>query len=108
MTNIYSTEADFEAKITILTSVQGGRMTPPHNFIRWDFGYAEDNPAEPKRNLTAPLYMIYPNFLDNNGLSIPKGIPLEGMLKARMHICVKEMIEYHRTRIAVGTKFNCH
>ena len=108
MTDIYSTEADFEAEITILTSEQGGRMNPPYNYIRWDFGYAEDNPDEPKRNLSAEIYMIYPNFLDPNGLSIPSGISLEGTLRARMHILVREMVEYHRRRILVGTKFNCH
>lgn len=108
MIDLYSTKPDFEAEITILTTEQGGRTNPPHNYIRWDFGYAEDNPLEPERNLSATIYMIYPNFLDEDGVPIPKGIPLIGTYKARMHIVVREMLEYHRSRLSVGTKFNCH
>ena len=108
MTDIYSTEPDFEAEITILTEEQTGRKTPPHNYIRWDFGYAEDNPLEPERNLDAEIYMIWPNFLDDDGAPIHKGIPLSGTYKARMHILVKEMMCYHRKRISAGVKFNCY
>ncbi|GFE66723.1 hypothetical protein KIN_37970 [Litoreibacter roseus] len=108
MIDFYSTEADFEAEITILTAEQSGRRSAPHNFIRWDFGYAEDNSLEPERNLAATIYMIYPNFLDEYGTPIQRGIPLCGTYKARMHIVVKEMMEDHRERLSVGVKFNCH
>ncbi len=108
MTDLYSTEPDFEAEITILTAEQGGRRTPPHNYIRWDLGYAEDNPPESKGNAPAIIYMICPNFLDEDGAPIPKGSPLRGTDRARMHIVVREMVEYHRSRLSVGTKFNCH
>ncbi|MCR9086525.1 MAG: hypothetical protein NXH97_07275 [Rhodobacteraceae bacterium] len=108
MTDLYLTEPDFEVEITILTEEQRGRKTPPHNYIRWDFGYAEDNPHEPERNLDAEIYMIWPNFLDDDGTPIEKGIPLIGTYKARMHILVKEKLDYHRKRISVGLKFNCH
>lgn len=108
MSDFYSTEPDFEAEITIPTVEHSGRTNPPQNFIRWDFGYAEDNPLEPEHNLSATIYMIYPNFLDEDGTPIPKGIPLRGTYKARMHIVVKEMKEFHRSRLSVGVKFNCH
>lgn len=108
MTNLYLREPDFEAEIAILTEEQGGRKMPPFNYIRWDFGYAEDNPLEPKRNLDAQIYMIWPNFLDDDGTPIEKGIPLIGTYNARMHILVREMMDYHRKRILVGLKFNCH
>ena len=108
MIDLYSTDPDFEAEITILTAEQGGRTNPPHNYIRWDFGYAEDNPLEPTRNLSAKIYMIWPNFLGESGTPIPKGIPLSGTYQVRMHILVKEMLEYHRGRLSVGAKFNCH
>ncbi|MEX0320185.1 MAG: hypothetical protein AB3N21_19690 [Ruegeria sp.] len=98
---LYSEPADFEAEIAILSSDQGGRNLPVHNFIRWDFGYAED--ASPKE-----IYMIYPKFLDKDGLPIPEGISLDGTLMARMHIVVRETTDYHRARISVGTRFNCH
>jgi len=108
MIEFYSTEPDFEAEIAIPTVQQSGRTHPPQNFIRWDFGYAEDNPLEPYRNLSATIYMIYPNFLDEHGTPIPIGIPLSGTYKVRMHIVVKEVKEYHRSRLSVGVKFNCH
>ncbi|NIZ15723.1 hypothetical protein [Phaeobacter sp. HF9A] len=108
MTDLYLTEADFEAEITILSAEQRGRKTPPQNNIRWDFGYVEDNPPEPERNLGAEIYMIWPNFLDADGTPIEKGIPLIGTYKARMHILEKEMMDFHRKRISVGLKFNCH
>jgi hypothetical protein len=108
MIDLYSTEPDFEAEVTIPTTEQSGRTFPPQNFIRWDFGYAQDNLIEPKRNLTATIYMIYPNFLDESGFPIQKGVPLSGAYKARMHILIKDMKEYHRRRLSVGTKFNFH
>jgi hypothetical protein len=101
MKDIYSTEADFEAEITILTLEQGGRIQPPFNYIRWDLGYAD-------RDHDDPIYMIWPNFLDAHGSPIPKGIPIEGTLIARMHILVKEMMDFHKQRLFVGTNFNCH
>ncbi|WP_283967502.1 hypothetical protein [Tritonibacter sp. AK171] len=108
MTDLYLTEPDFEAEITILTEEQRGRQAPPHNYIRWDFGYAEDNPLEPERNLDAEIYMIWPNFLDTEGTPIQKGIPLVGTYKAWMHILAREMVCYHRKRISAGLKFNCY
>lgn len=108
MLDLYLTEPDFEAEITILTTEQKGRETPVFNYIRWDFGYAEDNPLEPERNLDATLYMIWPNFLDDEDVPIAKGIPLVGTYKARMHIPVREMVAYHQKRISVGLHFNCH
>jgi hypothetical protein len=101
MTDIYSTEADFEAEITLLTPEQGGRNLPPHNYIRWDLGYTDRKPDD-------PIYMIWPNFLDDRGFPIPKGVPIEGRMIARMHILVKEMVGFHRQRLLVGTEFNCH
>ena len=108
MEKLFSMEPDFEAEITIPTLKQSGRKFPPQNQIRWDFGYAEDNPLEPERNLSATIYMIYANYLDDNDTPIPQGIALSGTYKAHMHIVAREMMEYHRIRLMVGTKFNCH
>ena len=108
MNDIYSNEPDFEAEITILTVDQGGRTSPPYNYIRWDFGYAEENAFEPERNLSANLFMIYPNFLDEFGAPIPKGIPLSGLYRVHMHILIREMVDYHRGRLTEGIQFNCH
>lgn len=106
--DIYEEEPDFEAEITILREDQGGRKTPPDNYIRWDFCYAEDNPLESEQNLSAPLYMIHPNFLDDEKKPISKGIPLHGTKRANMHIVVRKMVKHHQDRLRVGTKFNCH
>ena len=108
MVDLYATDADFEAEVRILTRAEGGRRLPPQNYIRWDFGYAEDNPDEPTRHLSAMIYMIYPNFLDESGLPIPRGIPLVGTLAARMHILDRRTVGYHKGRIKIGIKFNCH
>jgi len=108
MIDLYSTEPDFEARSTILTVEGGGRSDPPHNYIRWDFGYAEDNLLEPRSNLSANIHMIYPVFLDESDTPIRKDVPLSGTYQVNMHILVKEMVEYHRGRLSVGTKFNCH
>ena len=101
MTDIYLTEADFEAEITLLTPEQGGRTQPLYNYIRWDLGYMDKRPDD-------PIYMIWPNFLDEQGSPIPKGVPIEGRMIAKMHILVKEMVGFHRQRLLVGTEFNCH
>ena len=101
MADIYSTEADFEAEITLLTPEQGGRTKPSHNYIRWDLGYTGRKPDD-------PIYMIWPNFLDDRGSPIPKGVPIEDKMIANMHILDKEMLGFHRQRLLVGTEFNCH
>lgn len=51
--------------------------------------------------------MIWPEFIDDAGVSIRKGVPIEGRLRARMHIFVREAVELHRPRLAIGTKFYC-
>jgi translation elongation factor EF-Tu-like GTPase len=94
---------DFEAVICILRSDEGGRKTPARNGIRWDFNYAEEAPSE-------NLYMIWPDFVDENGISLRKdmNLPLGVGLRARMTIVVDEMRHrVHRARIKVGTRFYC-
>lgn len=98
MNKLYDHPGAFEAEITIFTEQEGGRKTPPKNGIRWDLTYAENNPE-------GRMFMIWPEFIDENGDSIDTGVPLTGKLKARIHIVVKEMMEFHSGRISVGTKF---
>jgi len=99
MKRLYEHSGDFEATITIFTKEEGGRQTPPFNGIRWDFHYAESNPE-------GEMYMIWPEFIDEKGDAIDKGIPLSGTLKARMHIVNEEMkIKVHLPRMHVGTEF---
>lgn len=56
---------DFEASIRILRTDEGGRTTAPFNGIRWDFNYADELPQ-------VGLYMIFPDFVDEKGNSLPK------------------------------------
>lgn len=95
---------DFEAVIRIYTFEEGGRKSPPFNGIRWDFAYADDVPLK-------ELYMIHPDFYDQNGDSLPLDqlLPLNVELPARMFVCIDRMRErLHRSRIHKGIRFYCH
>lgn len=100
----HSVQDDFEATLRILTEGEGGRRTPPFNGIRWDFSYAEDDTSK-------QLYMIWPDFLDSDGDSLPADAPLPvGVeLVARMTIVADDMRQQvHRARIRPGVAFYCH
>lgn len=95
---------DFEAVIRIYSQSEGGRMSAPLNGIRWDFAYAEDQPP-------GTLFMIWPDFHDEVGDSLPvdKPLPIGRELRARMTIVSDELrAELHRHRIQEGTRFYCH
>jgi len=105
VTRLYKQPDDFEATIRILRMEEGGRLTPPFNGIRWDFAYAGDDITK------AGLLMIWPDFVDGNGNSLPtdQALPIGLPLQARMTIAVDEMrSELHRKRLLVGTEFYCH
>jgi translation elongation factor EF-Tu-like GTPase len=94
---------DFEAVIFVLRSDEGGRKIPARNGLRWDFTYAEEASSE-------NLYMIWPDFVDENGVSLQKDmdLPVGVGLRARMTVVVDEMRErLHRAKIKVGTRFYC-
>lgn len=95
---------DFEATIGMLRQDEGGRTSAVSNGIRWDFAYV-DGDNEPTN-----LYMIWPEFLDENGASMSSEVPLptEKELLSRMPIVVDEMRhKIHRSRIKVGVRFYC-
>lgn len=105
MPRLYKQPDDFEAIIRIFSTDEGGRMTPPFNGVRWDFAYAEDDVP------TTGLYMIWPDFVDEAGDSLPtdQALPIGVTLQARMTVVVDEMrSKLHRDRISVGTEFYCH
>ena len=106
MPRLYKQLDDFEAIIRIFSTDEGGRLTPPFNGIRWDFAYADDDVPT-----TTGLYMIWPDFVDEAGDSLPtdQALPIGVALQARMTIVVDEMrSKLHRERISVGTQFYCH
>jgi translation elongation factor EF-Tu-like GTPase len=99
--SLYNKEFDFEAEITILTENEGGRNIPPSNGIRWDFRYAEDAEDE-----EYTLFMIWPEFVSDDGLLIPRGVDLCGTYRARMYVVDDAMKEkIHNQRIKEGVKF---
>ena len=103
MDRIYKYD-DFDAVIRIFTTTEGGRTNPPFNGIRWDFAYAENQPP-------GEYYMIYPDFYDEGGNSLPtdKPLPIGVELPARMVVLFDEMREkLHRHRIREGVRFYCH
>ena len=95
---------DFEANITILPLGPDTRKTHPFNGIRWDFCLLEDLDD---RGCAPNVSMVWPEFVDEEGVTIPVGVPLKGQLRALMHIVVPEMVEKHRQRLNVGSRFVC-
>ena len=102
---LYEFPDDFEALIRIFRHDEGGRRTAPFNGIRWDFAYEGD---EIKKT---GIYMIWPDFYDENGdsISTDQPLPIDHELFARMTIVSDEMREeFHKYRIAEGLRFYCH
>ena len=95
---------DFEATIRIIREDESGRRSPVFNGIRWDFCYAEDDPK-------TGIWMVYPDFHDAVGESIPEDrpLPVDVQIPARMFVLVDEMREeVHRKMVRVGGCFYCH
>jgi hypothetical protein len=96
---IFNHNCDFKVKYCLFDVEEGGRYALPNQGIRFDFSY--DDP-EPEGNL-GHLYMIWPEFEDENGEIINDGQVLkEGI--ARMWIISPEFREFHRKHIKIGTK----
>lgn len=91
---------DFTATIRIHPPEEGGRTTPPHNGIRWDFSYAGDDSGK--------LYMIWPDFHDANGDSINGELPVNTALSARMVVVDDMRRDIHSARLQPGVHFHCH
>ena len=95
---------DFEATIRIMREDEGGRRSPVFNGIRWDFCYAEDDAKD-------GIWMVYPDFHDATGDSIPeeRSLPVDVPIPARMFVLIDEMREeVHRKKVRVGGRFYCH
>ncbi|MDO6387501.1 hypothetical protein [Uliginosibacterium sp. 31-12] len=89
---------DFVVRYRLYSPSEGGRkITFQH--LRCDFMYEGDDPSKDG------IYMIHPQFLDEEGNALPQdqAVPLEG--KTSMWILVPEMrASIHKARATVGTK----
>lgn len=89
--------ADFLVRYRVLLATEGGRSTPPHQHVRWDFLYEGDDP------LTDGVHMIWPEFVDPAGHVLPEGeVPAVGM--AQMFVVNRERTAFHHRRIRVGVR----
>jgi len=91
--------ADFRVRYRFYTQEEGGRRTLPYQGYRADFAYADDE-GEP---LT--LYMIHPEFEDEQRQVICKNGPVPACGTALMWIIIPERRhDIHRHRIHKGTR----
>jgi hypothetical protein len=89
---------DFIVKYRFYTKEEGGRKRPPAQGYRSDFLYAEDAVNEKFQ-----LWMIYPEFLDeNNDVILDTTLPVPQTGKAQMWIFNKKFAEMHKRRIKIG------
>jgi hypothetical protein len=99
MARMYQRRDDFEAIVRILTAREGGRCTPVYNGIRWDLRYFHQSDTE--------LSMIWPEFIDENGATLPVDQPLTGLLRAKFYVVADEMRDFHRQQVHPGVGFFC-
>ncbi len=89
---------DFAVRYRFFTAEEGGRASLPRQHLRCDFLYDGDDPQRDG------IYMIHPEFLDDDGKPLPDGpVPYEGV--AHMFILNDDMREHiHRRRIALDVR----
>ncbi|MCC8411059.1 hypothetical protein LJ707_19115 [Mucilaginibacter sp. UR6-1] len=86
---------NIRVKYRFKSEAEGGRKSLPYQGIRFDFSYDESN----------NLYIIYPEFEDENGYIILKdNIPVPCVGTALMWIINPESIPFHQEKIQIGTK----
>ena len=90
---------DFLVKYRFFTEEEGGRKTgPPSQGYRSDFMYAGDNPK------TDRIFMIHPEFLDEDNNIILDKSHRQWTGRAKMWILNLDFIPIHKTRLKIGTK----
>lgn len=88
---------DFFVKYRLYPESEGGRkVTFQH--LRCDFMYAEDDPQ------TDGIFMIHPEFLDDQNVPLGDDVVIPLIGRASMWILNPEMRAEHRSRAAVGVR----
>ena len=90
--------ADFEVRYRFFTSGEGGRLSGPSwQHYRCDWAYESDDTAQDG------IFMIWPEFLAEDGSIQPEGSPVPWSGDATMWILIPELRErIHRSRIREG------
>ncbi|PFH81135.1 hypothetical protein [Bacillus sp. AFS088145] len=91
---------DFNVHYRFYSHEEGGKQNLPTQGYRCDFAYQEDDINE------TGIYMIYPEFEDNDGnVLLDYKISVNQTGTARMWILSPEMREeIHKHKIKIGTK----
>jgi len=91
---------DFEVRYRFFTPDEGGRESgPPYQGYRSDWSYEGDEIEK------TGIYMIWPEFEDDNGIVIKGKEKVRESGVARMWIVNPELVnEVHKKRIKVGVK----
>ena len=90
---------DFVVRYRLYSPEEGGRKVT-YQHLRCDFMYEEDSKANNNQ-----IYMIHPEFINENETPIAENIPIPLLGKSFMWVLVPEMRnEIHRKKIQVGTK----
>lgn len=96
---VFNRLPDFRVSYRIYSYEEGGRYSLTFQGIRWNFWY--EHPEHKK----GQLFMIYPEFEDENGQPITDlSVPVNPEGFARMWILNEDFIKYHQGKIKVGTK----
>ncbi len=89
--------ADFEAEVRFISAVKGGRQGPAVQGYRPDIQYYDSE----------GLWMVWPLFLDNNGVELKKGSVISSISNANFYIVNDELRHtVHRDKLRVGTHFH--
>ena len=95
-TELFGHDCDFKVRYEFYSESEGGRKNLPHQGIRSDFWYKNEN------HDTNTDYMIYPEFQNTNDEIIDSGEVLRKGV-AKMWILNPEWRKYHQKRIEIGT-----
>ena len=87
-------EPDFKIRYRFIPYEEGGRVQAPYQGYRSDFHYDGEDVK------TDGIYMIYPEFLNQDGsIMLEEETPVPESGEAYMWILSDEMKEYHRERV---------
>lgn len=85
---------DFEVVVSFLSPKESGRNTPPHQGYRPEMVFGDD----------PHVWMISPEFLQEDGSSYPRGAPIPQSVRANMYVISPQVRSLLRPILSVGQK----